>query len=348
MNRHLRRLFRRALSPGVRRVGTAEASAYLREVAAARLSIGAAAPQTRMRAGANTAVIRWDTAERGTLYARIWPGDRKDRPVLQHVKAAEELGAAGLRTPEILFSDDTAATLRRWGLEAVVERAAAGRPMNDLEGYRADALAQLARELARMHGRRSELWGRPWIPGRGARDPREHWAARVTRFRERVPAASTSLSAEEYEASLGRLEKELRGAEPGRASLIHGDVSQGHVFVGEQPGLVWIDFGTVQYGAAEQDLAPVTRWLAPFALQKFLEAYEEARGEAVDWGRVRTFALLMHWERLNSRVQQRRRRAHRATPGGGRDQGPARKHPAKLEQDLRAAEAAIRDLMAAD
>lgn len=332
------RLIRRAVAPGVNRIATPQAVAYLQDVVAPRLGIPPMGDFRRVRAGANTAVVRWRTASGDVVYARIWPWKRQHHPVRQHREAAALLLAAGLHTPEILFSDDSTSLIAQWGVEVLVEREAAGGPLHHLADERPEVFVSLARDLARLHTREGPAWNKPWLPRGGAESPSNFWNERLARFRERITPKSTSLTADEIAASLDLLRRGLEVAARRPPRLVHGDVSPSHVFVDEAGRLMWIDLETVHYGAAEEDLAAVFRWLPPRLFPAFLDTYAAATGRPVDPAALRTFRLFLHWERLNSRVQQARRRSLRADEG--------RKNVDKLVRDRRASEEAIRRLLA--
>jgi hypothetical protein len=336
MKQAIRTAVRLALGRRVRRIGDEDAAAYLRSVAAPTLGITADGVIERTATGANTAVMRWETGEKGTLYARLWPWRQKTRPVLQHRTAAAMLGEAGLATPEIVFGDDTLETARRWGFEAVIERAAPGRPLSAIPAEEGeDGVGQVAGDLARLHARRGKAWGRPWLPG-GARRPGAYWRERIGKFRQRITEETCGLTSEEIRQALGQLQAGLEPQATRTPVLVHGDVSPGHLYPDGSGGLVWIDYETVEFGAAEQDLATVGLWVRGRRYEVFLETYEQACGHAVDRAALRVFAMLMHWERLNSRVQRRRKMLRRVGAKAGAIE--------RVEHERRAAEQAIRML----
>jgi aminoglycoside phosphotransferase (APT) family kinase protein len=336
MNHALRTAMRWALGRRVRRIGEDDAAAYLRAAAVPALGLNGAGSFARVASGANTAVIRWDAGEAGVFFARLWPWRQKTRPVVQHRTAAAMLREAGLATPDILFEDDTLATARRWGVEAVVERSAPGRPLSGIpHEEETDWAGTLADELARVHARPGATWGRPWLPG-GARRPLPYWEGRIGKFRRRITPETSGLEAGEIEKALGELGSGLRSQAGRPPMLIHGDVSPAHLFADGAGGLVWIDFETVEYGAPEWDLATVGMWVRDRQFEIFMERYERAAGRRVDAETLRVFTLLMQWERLNSRVQRRRKLLER---------GEAEvRLLERVEYDRRSAEQAIRVL----
>lgn len=338
MNDRLRHLVRRAFTPGVKRIATADAVAYLQDIVAPRLGIPPAGEFTRIRAGANTAVIRWTTVPGDVLYARVWPWKRRHSPVRQHRNAAALLNAAGLRTPELLFEEDSTPTVTQWGVEAIVEREAPGHPLPRLADERGPAFTGLVRDLVRLHAAEGAAWNRPWLHRQGLASPSSLWEERLSRFRERITPRTSSLTAMEISRSLELLRRGLGVAASRRPVLVHGDVSRNHIFIDQNDDFTWIDLETVHYGAAEEDLASVSHWLHGRLLVKFLRAYAEAAGRPIDLAALQTFCMLMHWERLNSRVQQTRRRGPRQDEG--------RKNLDKLARDRLSSEAAIRGLLA--
>lgn len=267
----------------------------------------------------------------GLLYARIWPWKRKKNPVRQHQCAAELLEGAGLRTPGILYADDSVSTVSQWGVEVLVEREASGTPLSEIRDT-SNPLRLLARDLANLHRVAGQQWHQPWLPSGGSSGPSEWWEDRMSRFRERITPERSDLTTDEVSSALALLRSGLEDAAASEPRLVHGDVSPNHLFLdGER--LTWIDLETVHFGAAEEDLALLSRWLKPESLESFLEDYARHRETRIDPERLRTFQLLMHFERLNSRVQQIRRRREKSKRGA---------KDAKLEADRRDAEQAIR------
>lgn len=339
---NVQRLVRRMLVPGIARLGTAEAVACLQDLVAPALGLRGEGEFERIRTGANTPVIRWTTASEGVLYARVWPWKRQNSPVRQHREAVALFDRAGLRTPEVLFADDSNATVLQWGVEVLVEREAEGLPLKHAGEAREAGFERLLEDLARLHAIEGAAWHKPWQRKQGFADPMELWGERLSRFAERITPESSGLNAMEIETGLKLMREGLTRVSGERPVAVHGDVSQIHAYVNSDGTLVWIDLETVRFSRPEEDLAAVARMLKHHHFPAFIETYEAAAGRSVDREALRTFLLLLHWERLNSRVQQQRRRESKRKDAS---EDENRKRPAKLQKDQRISEEAIRSLI---
>lgn len=324
------------------RMGTPDAVACLERHVAPALGLTGEGRFERIRTGANTPVLRWTTAREGVLYARVWPWKRQNSPVRQHREAADLLARAGLRMPEVLFADDSTATVTRWGVEILVEREAEGPSLKHAGEARAEGLLRLLEDLGRLHSIEGARWHKPWHRKQGYDDAMTWWRDRLERFCERITPETSGLSREEIETGLAMMREGLAVAARGAPVAVYGDVSQNHAFLHPDGGLTWIDLETVHFSRPEEDLAAVGRMLKGRFGTGFIEIYERAAGREVDREALRTFSLLLHWERLNSRVQQSRRRRERRKPG---EEHVGRKPLSKLWKDQRVSEEAIRRLM---
>lgn len=293
------------MAPGVHRLETSEVVSYLKEVVTPRLGYPEPGTFEPLNEESKITVIRWHTPSGETLYARFWGGRQKKDPVLQQLGAGRELEAAGLTIPRVVFADRSRATAMRWGFETTVETSAPEVAMTP-DGN-AEQLPLLARDLARLHTRRSDRWGRPWIPGAStAQPPRSHWQTRLKAFRKRITPRSTGLSAGEIASCMERLEEGIQRQANYEPVLVHGDLFRGHIYVGEDGGLTWIDLETVKYGLPEWDLGNIRLWLNAEEFDRFLETYQQARGEALDPDRIETAGLYAHMRRLYKRVRKAR------------------------------------------
>ena len=293
----------------------------------------------RVRGGANTVVRRWVTSREGVLFLRAWPWNPAKRRARGHRVASELLSKAGLATPRILFSDDSFATMRRWRLEAVVEKASGGLPLDPKSSDFQDSMAEVARQLARLHAVQGPQWGSPWRPSNAFVNPRVYWADRLRKFELRINPETSGLSGAQIDRGLAQLRDRLLAVALRQPSLIHGDVGFGHVFVAPENKITWIDFGTVRYGVPEQDLADVRMNMCDAAgFERFLAAYRRHGQEekAIDTGAIITFRLLALWERLNSRIQKRRHRRERRaeTPGSEQRMEQLEGEQSKIETAL--------------
>lgn len=293
----------------------------------------------RIHGGANTVVRRWVTSCEGALFLRVWPWNPAKRRAKGHRVASELLNKAGLATPRILFSDDSFATMRRWRLEAVVEKAAGGSPLDPQSSDFQDSMAQVALQLARLHAVQGAQWGTPWRPSNEFADPRAYWADRLRKFKLRINSETSGLSGEEIERGLAQLRDRLLAVALHQPSLIHGDVGFSHIFVAPEREITWIDFGTVRYGVPEQDLADVRMNMCDEAgFERFLASYRrhEQGKNAIDTEAIITFRLLALWERLNSRIQKRRHRRERRseTPGAEERMEQLKDEQSKIETAL--------------
>lgn len=317
---------------------------YVRHVASQQLggSDSSAEPVLeKVGTGNNAVVRRWTNSERGTLYVRAWPWNAAKRPAAEHQTAAGLFRAAGLAVPEVLLVDDSFATMRRFRLEVVIETEAPGSPLELNRAGTSDLASDLARELAtqlaRLHAMTGEAWGeawgKPWRPRNELAAPRSYWADRVTKFRRRINADTSALPAETLDRGLAILAEGLTRVPLDRPRLIHGDINSGNLFATDEGEITWIDFGTVQYGLAEQDLAQVRlRMLDAEPFDSFMAHYLSERGKRdrdgidaskgnhiarkIDTDAIATFEMLELFERLNSRVKKQ---LHRKKRGANRN-----------------------------
>lgn len=299
----------------------------------------------KVGSGNNAVVRRWTNSERGTLFVRAWRWNAASRRSAEHQTAAGLFRAAGLAVPEVLLVDDSFATMRRWRLEVVIETEAAGSPLElGGTGDRAARDARtLAGDLARLHAMTGEVWaeawGKPWRPRNELAAPRSYWADRIKKFRRRINADTSALGARTLDHGLTMLGKGLGRVALDRPRLIHGDVNSGNLFATTEGEITWIDFGTVQYGLAEQDLAQVRlRMPGAEAFEAFMAHYLSERGKRdrdgidaskgnhiareIDTDAITTFEMLELFERLNSRVKKQLHRAKR----------PARQNEARMNR----------------
>lgn len=318
---------------------------FLRAEALRALGLeGEAVTLDKVETGNITTVRRWVTHARGTLYVRAWPADPIRRPALGHRTASEALTGAGLRVPELVWSEDSFAALRRWRMEVTIEARAPGEPLAGNMGRIRDYLPEIARQLAALHSQRSVIWGTPWRLDNPMEDPRAYWAIRIKKFRNRISPATSELTEPQIERGIGQLETRLRSLPLTWPSLVHGDVNAGHIFLGPDGKLTWIDFGTAHYGLPEQDLADVRGKLFEGGdFTEFLKIYAKCLRDdrPVDSEAIKTFAILALWERLNSRVQ---RQIHRRERNGGAP-GPSTAFK-KLAEDQRRVEYQLARLIA--
>lgn len=275
-----------------------------------------------VESGANTVVRRWATGKEsaGTVYVRAWPWNGRKRPSRDHATASALLAEAGLGVPAILWRDDAFSTFRRWRLEATIETEAAGRSLSDAPQEFPSLLPEIARQLARLHDRSGPKWGKPWRPDNERKNPETYHARRIAKFKRLAGAGKLLLSADHIERGLRQLETRLARVGPGkgagraRPALIHGDIHGGHLFADEEGRITWIDFGTVRYGFAEEDLAAVRSTLCRRGgFEEFLEQYLAAQSaeREIDLDAIDTFELFELWERVHSRANKRRRRHER-------------------------------------
>ncbi len=297
--------------------------------------------------GAIALVRRWKTRLRGDLYVRAWPWDPGRTPAREQATVAWLFVKAGLKTPETLFVDDSLWTMRRWRLEATVETAAHGEPLDAARPDHRAALERLAPELGLLHQQTAPAWGKPWRPENERAQPRAYWAERLRKFRLRLTPETCGLGAEQLRQGLDQLERRLEALRLRWPVLLHGDIHGGHLFVSPVGALTWIDFGASQYGLAEQDLADVrAKLIGPAAFEGFLERYQAVarREPPIDPEAITTFGLLRLWEGLNSRVTRRRHRLRRRPAPAG---GPPSTGLARLDAERRRIEARLRGAIAA-
>ncbi|MCB2156276.1 aminoglycoside phosphotransferase family protein [bacterium] len=263
--------------------------------------------------GRNAIVRRWEHPELGVLYARAWPYDLRVRPAGEHRHASELFREACLRVPELLLTDESWRTLRRYRLALVVERAAPGQPAEDLDAIGLDLLKRWAGELAQLHSRTGARWGKPWCPENEGEDPKEFWQGRLAKFRRRIPGNTNLLSDSQVVEGLKGTEHLLRSHRFETPTLVHGDINPDNLFIDESGGITWIDFGTVHYGLPAEDLVGVSKWLAPLGLfDEFAQEYRGAGGSPRDHWQpgFDLMQRLMAFEKLSSRIVKTTRRSH--------------------------------------
>ena len=277
----------------------------------------------KVESGKITTVRRWVAGREGALYIRAWPWDPRKRPAHSHVEASKLFGKAGINVPGIVHFDDSFATMKQWRLETAIESEAPGVPLDPLRRPEHRVmLPEVARQLSRLHDAASAQWGTPWRPENGMADPRSYWAGRLGKFRTRITPKRCGLSGTEMARGLDQLEERLNALELRWPVLIHGDLNPAHLRLSRKKEITWIDFGTVQYGLREQDLASVRANLCPGDLfEEFMRVYGQyvERDAPVDLDAITTFTILGSWERLNSRIK---RQLHRQ-----------KKHPEKGDKD---------------
>ncbi|MBI5155221.1 phosphotransferase, partial [Candidatus Poribacteria bacterium] len=254
---------------------------YLHEWAAPRLKldpwdIGTIA---EVPAGRNSCVHRWEHAAFGTFYARAWRYNVLERPAYSHTVAARLLNDAGLRVPEVVLMDDSFPTLRRFRLEAVIERAAVGEHFRTAESLPPAALALWARDLARIHATTGPHWGRPWQPFNESADPRRFWDERIDKLTRRILGNPGTLKINQVTRAGRFTRQRIQKFAFDQPRLVHGDVSPGNLFFDGDGSLTWIDLRTVHFGVPMEDLWNVRNWLAPVRLfETFMDHYTEAGG----------------------------------------------------------------------
>ena len=268
----------------------------------------------KVASGANTVVRRWYHPALGPVYLRAWPWDPRRRPALQHCKAGDALREAGLQTPEVLHSEDSFSTMRRWGLESAVETAAPGLPYDPRDLTQHELLPEIGRQIALMHNVRSAEWGRPWLANDRPVHPREYWHAQIAKYRRRITPQTCGLPVHRLKRGFDQISKAAGDLSIDWPVLIHGDITPAHIYVSGKGELTWIDFGTVEFGSAEYDLAMARATLCDAqGFKTFIKAYQSASrgGRSIDSEAIKTYTKLIWWERLNSRIQRVRHRRER-------------------------------------
>lgn len=302
---HLRSLLPRRLGRDSRRLRPSELVPYLQSEVSPRLGIRQPGTMEPLVQESTITVVRWTAEPRGTFYARFWGGRQSREPVLRHAGAVREMRAAGLNTPEIVLADRSWATALRWGFECTVETAAPGAALSVSRD--SDQIALLARDLARLHTRKGNDWGRPWIPGGSTpQPPRSDWERRLESFRGRITPDTSGLARVElarcFDAMRDYIDRQLER----RPVLIHGDVFRNHVYVRDDGSLTWIDLETVKYGLPEWDLGNARLWLNAETFELLIHGYEVARGESVDRTQIRMAALYSQVKGLYKRIRKTR------------------------------------------
>jgi aminoglycoside phosphotransferase (APT) family kinase protein len=299
-------------------------NAWLRDQAGSRLGLGSPPPWTAhpVGGGRNTLVRRLALPGGETYFVRTWRYDLCVRPAREHAVVAELMDRTGLRVPEILLRDDSPGTRRRYRLETVVERAAPGRPLNEVcpgGGGRMppDLTLRVAGELAALHHQGSPCAGKPWRPNNLMANPRRYWRGRLRKYAATIPAHTLKLDPDALCRTIERMEARIDSLCVRPPVLVHGDLSPAHLFVDGRMRITWIDFGTVHYGHPAVDLAALRHWFRdPEGFDRFMGAYARAQGE--DGPEMRRamdlFDRIRMLEKLRTRIVKRTRRAQKLDP----------------------------------
>ncbi len=202
---------------------------------------------TRIVEGYDNEVYRARTTGRQDLFLRIGRfGGTLERST-REVRAIEAARAAGVPGPEVLLLDTV--LIEEHEFPVTVQRAVPGRALGHVlaglsDRQRDRILVDLGGLIARLNGVPAE---RDW-----ATVARAQLAARTER---RDQALAGGLSAAEFELIIGLLTELAEWPHP-ESVLCHGDLSPGHVFVGDDLGITGvIDFGDCQSAPPVHDLA---------------------------------------------------------------------------------------------
>ncbi len=267
--------------------------------------------------GRNTLVrcVKLSSDERA--FARVWRYDRVGLPARTHTLAGISLQKRGIRIPEVLVCDDSFETIRRYRIEAVIERKAAGITLDEKIRLTAGQLPRpivevLAGEIACLHRPDSRNWGRPWTPRDKMKEPLDYWQDRIKKVSQRIRAGSMLLDLQQINRLTGHLQRMLKSVRFVRPVLVHGDLSPSHIFIDKDTRVTLIDFETVHFGHAGMDLACVRNWFRDaFTWENFAEIYSRRSGAPIDLGALEYFDLMRKVEKLSSRIVKRTHRPMR-------------------------------------
>jgi hypothetical protein len=257
-------------------------------------------------AGEGEIARRWRTRTKGILRVRAWPWEPERRLVQEHQHVKGLFDGLGLRTPQVLLADDSFATMRRWRLEALVEREPDGEVFDPRQPEHAKLIEKFAQELAKLHSQSSVQWGKPWRPKNPIEKPREYWTARLRKFKTRINPETCRMGPAVIERGLEQLKKRAERMELGFPALIHANLHRQSVYAGAEGELIWIGFTTVQYGMPEYDLAQVRVGLmGPEQFAQFAQAYRRAAKMDRDINKdaIMTFSIFLLWEQLNANIK---------------------------------------------
>lgn len=257
-------------------------------------------------AGEGEIARRWRTRTKGILRVRAWPWDADRRLVQEHQHVKGLFDKLGLKTPELLLSDDSFATLRKWRLEALVEREPDGEPLDPKQLKHAGLIETLAQELAKLHGQTSVTWGKPWRPKNPIERPREFWKARLRKFKTRVNPETSRIGPAIIDRGIEQLTRRAEAIELGFPTLIHGNLHRQAVYAATGGGLIWTGFTTVQYGMPEYDLALLRSGImSAETFSAFAKHYMNALrlDREIDKEAITTFSIFLLWERLNANIK---------------------------------------------
>jgi len=239
----------------------------------------------------------WDESE--DYWAGVLPADAGDpASPFSHAgglapfeAAARRLRAAGVRCPEVLFTDASRALypadiavvedVAGGSLEGLLERdpAAAGRPLSVLAGW-----------LEAMAAVRSPSFGKVAFVDAGGRG-RGGSCEQAALDRALGQLAEIAARDQRAASAQGRLAESLR-ALAGRvrpragSALVHGELGPDHVLLDQRGEPVLIDIEGIMYFDAEREHA----WLA----MRFGEHYARLSQGGLDEDRLRLYQLCMH------------------------------------------------------
>ena len=267
--------------------------------------------------GRNTLVrcVKLSPDER--VFARAWRYDRVGLPARTHASAGISLQKVGIRIPEVLVCDDSFETIRRYRLETVIERKAAGITLDEKIRLTAGELPRpivevLAGEIACLHTPGGRNWGSPWSPRDKMKKPLDYWQDRIKKVSQRIRTGSMLLDLQQINLLTRRLQKMLKSVRFVRPVLVHGDLSPSHIFIDKSARITLIDFETVHFGHAGMDLAWVRNWFRDaFRWKIFAEIYSSRTGVPIDLGALEYFDLMRMVEKLSSRIVKRTHRPMR-------------------------------------
>ncbi|MFF8970537.1 phosphotransferase family protein [Streptomyces sp. NPDC014995] len=265
----------------------------------------ALAAVVRLRGGSKKGVYRLHFDDDTTAVAYVWSADEDYwdagpsdlRDPFSHgtglglfTAAHDRLTAVGVRTPRLLYADDThthlpaetavVEDLTGGSLEAALKR--------DPDAGRA-SLEQLAEQLTALHAHRGPAFGKVALVDNGGVPSDRSCEQRVIDGALRDIAATVVRDAriadarEELEAAVQEMGAAVRPRS--RHALIHGELGPDHVLLDADGRPALIDIEGLMYFDVE--------WEHVFLELRFHEAYDALRVPGLDEDRLRLYRLAM-------------------------------------------------------